>query len=299
MMNGFIPAPALASDTHGSGKTKNSRKHRRNEEERVAEDVSKLLRTGSISRILASSNSAEGGGGINGNREVVVVGLPLTPSEVVKEIVDAFNFSDLSHLSEIVRNTCRRDCVLTTTALPNPVVGRNYIMMYWALIMEAFPDGVWVRRGPAAVEKSAITQHFLFSGIRIFHRPTVDLFEYVIFQSERIPKADPSKSSHDIDALGEILQGCWISSNKLSPAVTSTITTGAGAVVVNGGTGTSSHGGSSSHGSNLKGITSTAASSAAVTPGATTPKLTNQERKMKFTFDTTGKLARIDCIGDV
>jgi hypothetical protein len=80
---------------------------------------------------------------------------PFKASITFNKIIEAFNQSDLDSLSHLMRSCCHKNCELYTNTLnpsssaksssyKNVIRGRRDVMIYWALQMETYPDGIWL-----------------------------------------------------------------------------------------------------------------------------------------------------------
>jgi hypothetical protein len=135
---------------------------------------------------------------------------PLKASMTFTKIVEAFNQSDLDALAYLMRNCCHQNCELRSNVLglKQVVRGRRDVMIFWALQMETYPDGIWICTKSAA-KGMTITREFKFSGTRLFRRPTNELMEQVRQQEAIL--LDRNKTSYEIDEISSIMQSCWVS----------------------------------------------------------------------------------------
>lgn len=194
-----------SSDNNSTSKRKSSKRAPQRQPDE--DDETKIMRTGSLGRIIVSSTA------VNQvpTAKISTEKAPLKAGAACSKIVEAFNASDLESLSKLIRSQFHRECVLNSNILPRPIEGRQYVMMLWALFMETFPDGIWTCTKSSA-KGMVITRDYNFSGTRVFLKHTSELFAYVKEKADLVQRLDPSKSSTtDIDTISEILESCWIS----------------------------------------------------------------------------------------
>jgi hypothetical protein len=172
------------------------------EHDRDDSDRVKIRKIGSLGRIIASSHAVQ-----------PVVAEPSADGRykagvIFSAIVNAFNTCDLDALSKLVRLHLHPQCELQSSSLDESVVGRKYIMMFWALQMETYPDGIYVC-SKSTVRGMSIERDYKFTGTRVFRRPTKQLYRHVRKQANLL---DNQRSSYNLDELTNILESCWLTS---------------------------------------------------------------------------------------
>jgi hypothetical protein len=188
--------------TSGRRRPRGDDENGKDDHEREESDRVKIRKIGSLGRIIASSHAVQ-----------PVVAMPSADGRfkagvIFSAIVNSFNTCDLDALSKLVRLHLHPQCELQSSSLDDPVVGRKYIMMFWALQMETYPDGIYVC-SKSSVRGMSIERDYKFTGTRVFRRPTKQLYRHVRKQANML---DNAKSSYNLDELTNILESCWLTS---------------------------------------------------------------------------------------
>lgn len=149
----------------------------------VPDDVDegiKAMRGGSLNRVIASSVAA--GSMIDNDLTQKLKLNGQNNEDVRKEIMQSFftklNRCDVNGLVKIIRN-CHELCWLSTPDVFEPVVGRSDIMMLLSLILETYPDGVWMPSAVSFLSPCNAYCTFRFTGTRVFDHPINALYRQI------------------------------------------------------------------------------------------------------------------------
>lgn len=237
------------------GKQKNriSFSQRVNDDGAVETDESKIKRTGSLNRILIASRSmsvATNDASIPFDDAMAAISLPpvppekslikpslskaaplpsriiaaenkfkvpTNPNDVVLKMIHTFNAGDVEALSNIVRHSFSNECVYCSDIMDNvPLKGKTDIMMYLALQLELYPDGVWIpgnnvsslAQAETHKKEGSIIKEFTFSGTRVFKKMTKELFHHI----------KQEENMHDRSAVEGASAACMVQSSVQNPS---------------------------------------------------------------------------------
>lgn len=326
------------------GKQKNriSFSQRVNDDGVVETDESKIKRTGSLNRILIASRSMNNDTTVPFDRAMTDLlfppepptnpsvptvpptltkaaplptritavenkfKVPSNPNDVVLKIIHTFNAGDIEALSNIVRHSFSNECLYISNALDNePLKGKTDIMMFLALQIELYPDGVWMPGNSSLAQaethkkEGTIVKEFTFSGTRVFKKTTKELFNH-IKQEDTVHEKSPvagggsmgqqlsiQNTSYSVEKLGKLLETAFIAdANPSTSSVSSSDTTTSNKV--------------SETGSIASAATSTTTLTSTNLAALNAPiELHNHYRKLVFHFNDFDLFVKLEAFGDL
>jgi hypothetical protein len=162
-------------------------------------DITKVMRLGSLDRIIASSVVAR-----RSSNDVLLQKqasiIPIDHDENIKKIVErilkALTNNDMNGLAKLIADDFDDACVISTPDLMEPVMRKSRIMMYFGLLFETFPDGLWKFQG-RSYSRNSVMVGYSFSGTSVFDQSIDDLFKYVNLQVMK--RIDNSEDKADIE----------------------------------------------------------------------------------------------------
>mmetsp|Transcript_16331 Transcript_16331/g.17068 ORF Transcript_16331/g.17068 Transcript_16331/m.17068 type:complete len:442 (-) Transcript_16331:21-1346(-) len=106
----------------------------------------------------------------------------ITPDQIVqkqnarlgifKKLIEIFNSGDVLQLTNYLLNITGIECLLLTPSLFQELHGRNAVIQFWTLILEAFPDGLWQLSDTAYEENGFVATRFTFTGTKVAALPS-------------------------------------------------------------------------------------------------------------------------------
>lgn len=97
--------------------------------------------------------------------------------KIRQKYVDAFSRGHVEKLEDFVRNHISDDCVLTNPAVPEPLRGKDSILLFWKGTIAAIPDAIVEYQKLLYNEsKGTVQGHYTFKGTKMFHRKSDILF---------------------------------------------------------------------------------------------------------------------------
>lgn len=159
------------------------------DDESVDEMQKKMMRRGSLNRIIADSMEAIQPASCENLLRSINSDNNMKWGESRKDLVAMFwsklNLSDRTGLAEYVRDYCDEVCELIIPDLKDTAIGKGDIMMLFSLLFEVYPDAVWSVRGNLNGNKGAVTCEFSFTGTNIFNKSIDTLYKETRAQSRK------------------------------------------------------------------------------------------------------------------
>ena len=91
---------------------------------------------------------------------------------IFKRLLEVFNSGDVLQLTNLLLNITGIDCLLLTPSLFQELHGRNAVIQFWTLILEAFPDGIWQLNDTSYEENGFVSTRFIFTGTKVAALPS-------------------------------------------------------------------------------------------------------------------------------
>lgn len=133
----------------------------------------KSVRFGNMKSVGASLDDyltfkdAETPADIEGNRRAVAM-----------KFFKALNLCDMNSLAKVIRDDFWELCYISTPDLAEPAVRKCRVMMYFSLLFETYPDGVW-KITSQTMSNDTLTASYIFTGTRVFDQSLDSLFQHV------------------------------------------------------------------------------------------------------------------------
>ena len=160
------------------------------EDENAEEQHIKSQRLGSLGRIIASTALAadrtESGSRLSS--KIDNESLKSIRRSVLSNFFEAINIGDMMGLAFLVQRHCAESCLLTTPDLREPICGRAEIMMFFSLMCEAFPDGIYrpISGSEGIANTNSVSTCYNFIGTKVFSHTLDTLFQNVKEQWEAV-----------------------------------------------------------------------------------------------------------------
>jgi hypothetical protein len=169
------------------------------DDESIDEMKPKMMRRGSVNRIMADSMEARQPASCENLLRSISSDNNLRWGDSRKDLVAMFwrklNLGDRTGLAEYVRDYCDEVCELTIPDLKDYiVVGKGDIMMFFSLLFEVYPDAIWTVRSVNG-KKGVVMCEYTFMGTNIFNK-SIDL----LFKETRAQ----SRKHQSIESMGKI-----------------------------------------------------------------------------------------------
>ncbi len=235
--------------------------------------------------------------------------VPTNPNDVVLKMIHTFNTGDVEALSNIVRHSFSNECVYYSDIMDNvPLKGKTDIMMYLALQLELYPDGVWIlgnnvsslAQAETHKKEGSIVKECTFSGTRVFKKMTKELFYHIkqednVHEKSAVGGASVSSTgqmslqnpSYNVEKLGKLLESAFIAdSNPTTNSVASTDSTQSNKVSESGSIT------SSTRSNSMLTTINVAALNAPL-------EVDNHYRKLIFHFNDFDLIVKVEAVGDL
>jgi hypothetical protein len=191
-----------------------------NEDAEDTEDGIKVMRFGSLGRIIAGTVAAST---VLDRKASLSERSPEQQEEYRKELVSkimkTLNQSNMNGLAKIIREKFHESCLLITPEVFEPISGRADIMIMFSLILETYPDSVWTLLNMCAAPNNAdtITCTYQFKGTKLFTYPLNSLFRQIKTHIARLPQG---QATDDAQLVNEVAEYCHAPSNQSSAPAT-------------------------------------------------------------------------------
>lgn len=112
-------------------------------------DLLKVMRIGSLERIIASSvvatriSSSDVTINPSNKQPSDLENLQESRKKILGSFIKSLKFNDLNGLANFISEVCTDYCFLSTPDLSQLAITKSRIMIYFGLVFEMFPDGVW------------------------------------------------------------------------------------------------------------------------------------------------------------
>lgn len=165
------------------------------------------MRIGSLERIIASTQVAR-----RSSSDIYRDILPIKSSidhdnkrrNITGEFIKAIKLSDMTGLAKIISEDFADNCFLSTPDLNQTFSRKSRVMMYFGLVFETYPDGIW-RIQTQNLVGNTMSIVYTFTGTRVFDQPIDTIFKYIYQHSMRNDANDDDSNDcdHIISSLNE------------------------------------------------------------------------------------------------
>lgn len=178
------------------------------DEDGEGEDGIKVMRFGSLGRIIASTVAASS---VNDRKASISERTPEQQEEYRKELVmkimKMLNQSNMNGLAKIIREKFHEACFLITPEVFEPISGRGDIMILFSLLLETYPDASWTTQSLVSSNLDTLTCTYHFRGTKLFSYPLNSLFKQIKGHISRLPQG---QASDDEQIVNEVAEYCHV-----------------------------------------------------------------------------------------
>lgn len=97
--------------------------------------------------------------------------------EILLQNIAAFNSGDIDQLVSFIQKSISEDCLLLTPSLFQELRGKNAVVQFWTLILEAFPDGIFQLSQTTVEDNGFVSSRFVFTGTKVSSLPSDALLQ--------------------------------------------------------------------------------------------------------------------------
>lgn len=158
-------------------------------------DILKVMRLGSLDRIIASSVVARRSSNdvlLQKQATIASIDHEENIKKITEKILKALTNNDMNGLAKLIADHFNDNCYIATPDLAESVTRKSRIMMYFGLLFETFPDGLWKIQSKT-YSRNGVVIAYSFTGTSVFDQSIDDLFKYVNMQVMKRMEHDEDK----------------------------------------------------------------------------------------------------------
>lgn len=124
--------------------------------------------------------------------------------DILLNLLSVFHSGDDAQLTNYVQNVTCENCLLLTPSLFQELRGRNAVVHFWHLILEAFPDGLFKLSETTVEDNNFVSSKFTFTGTKVSSLPSDAMIDrwklFVAKSSLSLASRNFPSSSSSIDS---------------------------------------------------------------------------------------------------